>query len=466
MTTLAVQRQAPALASQDGMTSETSARQSYGQILKSTAMIGGSSAVNVVVGVLRMKVSAVLLGPAGVGLTGLYLSITEVTQSLAGMGLQTSGVRQIAEAVGSNDVNRIARTVTVLRRMAVVLGVLGALLLIGFARPIARFTFGNHDHVGAVALLAIAVLCREVAAGQGALIQGMRRISDLARISILGAVLGAIITIALIYLLHEDGIVPSLIAASAVSLAVSWWYSRRVVVDRPSMVLSQVVTEASALLKLGFAFMASGFLTLGAAYAIRIIVVRMAGMEAAGLYQSAWSLGGLYAGFILQAMGADFYPRLTAVVRNHDECNRLVNEQAQISLLLAGPGVLATLTLAPLVIAVFYSPTFAPAAIILRWVSLGMLLRIIAWPMGFIIVARGAQAVFFWTEVAATVVHVGLAWLLVSRFGVAGAGMAFMALYVWHGLLIYAIVSRSSGFRWSRANLRTGIIYLALSVLV
>jgi len=212
--------------------------------------------------------------------------------------------------------------------------------------------------------------------------------------------------------------------------------------------------------------MASGFLTLGAAYAIRIIVVRMAGMEAAGLYQSAWSLGGLYAGFILQAMGADFYPRLTAVVRNHDECNRLVNEQAQISLLLAGPGVLATLTLAPLVIAAFYSPKFAPAAIVLRWVSLGMLLRIIAWPMGYIIVARGAQAIFFWTEVAATVVHVGLAWLLVSRFGVAGAGMAFMALYVWHGLLIYAIVSRSSGFRWSRANLRTGIIYLALSVLV
>ena len=45
----------------------------------------------------------------------------------------------------------------------------------------------------------------------------------------------------------------------------------------------------------------------------------------------------MYVGFILQAMGSDFYPRLTAVADDHAECNRLVNEQAQIGLLLAGP---------------------------------------------------------------------------------------------------------------------------------
>ena len=111
-------------------------------------------------------------------------------------------------------------------------------------------------------------------------------------------------------------------------------------------------------MKLGFAFMASGFLMMGAAYAIRILVVRKLGLEAAGLYQSAWTLGGLYVGFILQAMGADFYPRLTAVAKDDQECNHLVNEQAQVSLLLAGPGVIGTLTFAPLVIALFYSTKF------------------------------------------------------------------------------------------------------------
>ena len=105
--------------------------------------------------------------------------------------------------------------------------------------------------------------------------------------------------------------------------------------------------------------------------------------------------------------------------------NRLVNEQAEISLLLAGPGVLATITFAPLVIPLFYSGKFAAAVEPLRWICAGMMLRVIAWPMGFVVVAKGIQAIFFWTEVAATVVHIGLALLLVSYIGLIGAAIAF-----------------------------------------
>jgi PST family polysaccharide transporter len=197
-----------------------------------------------------------------------------------------------------------------------------------------------------------------------------------------------------------------------------------------------------------------------------MIVLRDAGFEAAGLYQSAWALGGLYVGFILQAMGADFYPRLTAVSKNDGECNRLVNEQAQISLLLAGPGVIATLTFAPLVIALFYSAQFAPAVSLLRWICLGMMLRVVAWPMGFIVLAKGAQKIFFWTEVAATLVHVGLAWWLVKQFGLDGSGAAFFGLYIWHGILIYFVVRRLSGFRWSAVNRKLGRLFLPLTGIV
>ena len=186
------------------------------------------------------------------------------------------------------------------------------------------------------------------------------------------------------------------------------------------------------------------------------------GLDAAGLYQSAWSIGGLYVGFILQAMASDFYPRLTAVANNDSECNRLVNEQAEIGLLLAGPGVLATLTFAPLVLAVFYSARFAGAVEPLRWICLGMALRVIAWPMGYIILAKGSRNIFFWTEAAAAIVHVGLAFTLVKMFGLRGAAMAFFGLYIWHGLLIYWIVRRLTGFQWSTANRRTSMLFLPL----
>ena len=441
-------------------------KHTYGQILKSSAVIGGSSLINIAIGIVRTKAMAMLLGPAGVGLMGLYGSITDLTISIAGMGINSSGVRQIAAAVGSGDTERIARTAVVLRRISFFLGVLGAVLLAIFSRPVSTLTFGSDQHATAVALLSIVVFFTLVSASQGALIQGMRRISDMAKMGILGTLFGTVTSIILVYFLREEGLVPSLILIAAMTILTSWWYSRKINIQIPAISASQVGQEAAALLKLGFAFMASGLMMSGAAYAVRLIVVRKVGFDAAGLYQAAWALGGLYIGFILQAMGADFYPRLTAIASDDTECNRVVNEQAHVSLLLAGPGVIATLTFAPLVIALFYTSKFEGAVEILRWLCLGMTLRVISWPMGFIIVAKGVQNLLIFSELAWTIVYLGLAWVCVSSFNLKGAGIAFFGSYIFHVLMIYVIVRRLSGFRWSTTNIQTSFLYLALIAVV
>ncbi len=87
-----------------------------------------------------------------------------------------------------------------------------------------------------------------------------------------------------------------------------------------------------------------------------------------------------------------------------------------------------------------------------------MALRVIIWPIGFIILAKGAQNLFFWTELAWTVVHLGLAWACVRSFGADGAGIAFFGSYIFHGFIIYAIVHRVYGFRWSTPNTRTALL--------
>jgi len=438
----------------------------YRQIVKSSGVIGAASLAGIALGIVRTKAIALILGPTGIGLMGLYGSIADVVQSVAGMGVSSSGVRQIAEAAGSGEEERIARTATALKWIAPLLGLMGALTLLLFSRRISLLTFGTKHHTQAVALLSLAVLFTTIAGGQAALVQGMRRIGDLARMSVLGAIGGTAFSIPLVYFFGEKGIVPTLICVAATTIATSWWFSRRIKIPRITLRWRELKRETFGLLRLGAAFMASGFLALGGAYAIRIIIVHKIGLEAAGFYQSAWAIGGLYVGIVLQAMGADFYPRLTAIAKDHHECNRLVNEQAHISLLLAGPGVIGTLTFAPVVIALCYSTKFGAAVENLRWICLGMTLRIIAWPMGFILLAKGASTLFFLTDVAATAVHMSLAWLLIAKFGLNGAGTAFFGLYIWHALLIYTIVRRLTGFRWSAENLRLAAMFLPLVTLV
>ncbi|MGA2685231.1 MAG: O-antigen translocase [Verrucomicrobiota bacterium] len=440
-------------------------KQTYGQILKSSVLIGGSSVFNIGLRIIRTKAMALILGPSGYGLMNSYWLITQFTSNVAGLGINNSGVRQIAEAVGTGDSGRIARTVTTLRRVALCSGAVGALLLFALSGPVSWLTFGDVRHVGAVALLSLAVLLGDISNAQAALVQGMRRIGDLARMSILGAFYGTVFSIVIVYYFYrqgaaEKGVAPSLVCLAAMSILTSWWYARKIKVERVLLTLRQVKDEASELVKLGVVFMSSGLITMGSAYFVNVLLLHKFGLAGAGFYSSAWTLGGYYVGFILQAMGTDFYPRLTAVAHDNTECNRLVNEQAEVGLLFAGPGVIATLTFAPLVIQLFYAAAFSPAVEILRWIGLGMLLRVASWPMAYLLVAKGERKLYFWSELLSNVLSVSLVWIGLVFFGLTGAGVAFFALYVVYWAGIYLVVRRVSGFRWSSANRQLALLIL------
>ena len=178
------------------------------------------------------------------------------------MGINSSGVRQIAHAVGSGDSEQIAQTATALRRTSILLGVFGAVLLFLLSRQVSRLTFGGDEYSYAISLVSIAVFFQVLSNGQTALIQGMRRIADLAKTAALGALFGTIIAITVIFFLRDRGIVLAFASIPAASLFFSWWYSRRIDVGAISISNTQVMREVWTLLNFGFAFMVSGFVTI------------------------------------------------------------------------------------------------------------------------------------------------------------------------------------------------------------
>lgn len=451
---------APPLSSGESVSINTAASaqdraQGYRTILKSTALIGSATAINIGIGIVRTKAMAMLLGPAGYGVMGAYGQITELTRSVAQLGINSSGVRQIADAVASEDQRHIARTVYVLRIVSIGCALIGSAGLALFAAPVAELTFASADHTSAMWWLALAVFFGLITGGQGALLQGMRRISEMAKLAVIGGLMGLVAGVPLVYFFGADGIAPSMTVAAACLALASWWYTRRIKLERPTMAMGDVVRESSALFKLGLAFLVSGFLMQGAAYVVRIVILRYEGADAAGFYQAAWTLGGLYAGFVLQALGTDFYPRLVGVADSDDECNCMINEQAQISLLLAIPGLVATIALAPLIITLFYSTEFHASVEILRWICIGMALRVLIYPVGYLVVARNKQILFFLMDAAWSVANVLLTWWLVKWIGLMGAGLAYAASYGSHALLVYWAARRLSNFKWSRTTFRT-----------
>lgn len=445
------------------------ASSSHAEALRSTSIIGGSSVVLLLIRMVRTKVVAVVLGPGGVGLEALFDSIVTVARTLFDGGLGAAGVRQVAAASGAGGAEAAARTSFVLRRAYLVLGVVGAATVFMARAPISHVVFGNDDQAGAVGLLSMMLLFTAAAGGQGVVLNGLRRIGDLARVNVWGTLAGAAVSIPIVLTWGLDGVALYMVFAAGAGLLVSSYYIRRVNLPAVRLSSRDVLREVWPLMRLGVAFLATSIMSTGTIFTLRILVTREAGVEAAGHFQAASALSMVYVGFILQAMGADYFPRLTAVAGDNALCNRMVNEQTEVSFLLALPGILATVALAPWVIGVLYSSQFGVAAEILTWQMAGMFLRLAAWPMGFILMAKGRGLTFVLADAVAWTVYIALASFGLRAFGLPGIGMAFLGCYVVYTILILVVVHGVSGFAWSGASVRLlllGVLSIAAAICV
>jgi len=427
-------------------------QKSYRQILKSSSIIGGASVLNIVIGLLRIKVLAVLLGPAGIAVMALYTSIMSTASTLAGMGLGSSGVRQLAASKGEEGLAQVRKA---LFYGNLSLGLLGMLVLWAVREPVARWVFGDVSRVADVGWLGVGVLLTLIAGSQTALLQGLRRIGDLARVTVFSSVVSTIIGLSIIALLGHDGMVWFVLIVPGANILVASWYAAKLprpVETEPDW--KETYQQARTMLGLGVVFMITALATTLAELFVRSVVVRELGLESAGYFQAAWVISMQYIGFVLGAMGADYFPRLSKVIEDKSHSGRLVNEQTEVALLLAGPVFLAMLALAPWVVHLLYSANFTPAIDILRWQIQGDILKVASWPLGFILIARGEGKLFLFTELTWNAAYALVVWLGVQRFGLDITGIGFFACYALYLSLVFVITAIIHDFRWQAINLR------------
>ena len=406
------------------------------------------------IGMVRIKFVAILIGPAGVGLVEIYNATLKVVGTIAGLGLQSSAVRDIAEAAGSDDKDHIGRTVLTLRRMCWLTGGIGSLAVALASRPLSQITFGNPNYAFEISVVGLTIFFANVQGGQMALIQGMRKVADLARLKIYGVISGSVVSVAIYTWLGMKGIVPAIVVLGGIQLIISWWFARKIAVPQVSMNWGESFKVAGGMIRLGLAFMWSALLTGCVAYATRILITQKLSMATVGIFSAAYALSGLIVNFILSAMAADYYPSLTAVNKDHSKMRTLVNRQTEVGILLALPGLLGTLALAPWAIKIFYTAEFAQASDLLQWFSLGCLGRVISWPLGFIILAKGASRLLVMAETITNVLHVGLIIVFLHFMGIEGVAIAFWLLYIFHIFLMLIISRKLINFSWSSAVLK------------
>ena len=437
---------------------------SYRQIMKATSLFGGVQAFNILISIVRSKFVAVLLGPAGMGIMGLLNSTINLIGGITNFGLGTSAIKDISAANFTGNNQRIALIVTVLKRLVWITGILGMFVTLILSPWLSQLTFGNKNYTIAFIWISVTLLLSQLSSGQMVILQGMRKLKQLAKANLLGSSLGLITTLPLYYFWHIDGIVPAIIASSVVSLVLAWLFGRKVSIEPVEVTQKQTLTEGKNMLQMGFLISLSGIMGVGASYVLSIFISHNGGVSQVGLYNAGFAIINTYVALIFNAMATDYYPRLSAVGHDNKLCQQAINQQAEIALLILAPILIVFFVFINWVVILLYSKQFLPVNTMIYWAALGMFFKAASWSIAFIFLAKGTSKLFFWNELIANLYTLGLNVLGYHSWGLTGLGISFAVCYLLYLIQVYLISRMKFDFSFDTAFIKIFAIQFGLAI--
>lgn len=432
--------------------------------MKATSLFGGVQVFQIIIQIIRSKVIAILLGPAGMGIIGLLTSSIGLIGGLTNFGLGVSAVKNIAEANRTGNKSRIATVVVVVRRLVWITGLLGAIITIIISPWLSQITFGNLDYTFAFVFVSITLLFNQLSSGQLVLLQGMRKLQYLAKANLYGSFLGLLITVPLYFKFGVDGIVPGIIIVSFISLSFTWFFARKIKIEPINVDKAQTITESKSMIKLGFMISISGLIALGASYLVRIFISHSGSIDDVGLYNAGFAIITTYVGLVFTAMATDYYPRLSAISHDNLGCKKTINQQAEIALLILAPIITVFLVFIDWGIILLYSIEFIGINEMMYWAALGMFFKAASWAIAFVFLAKGASKLFFWSELIVNIYILIFNLIGYHYLGLTGLGISFLLGYLFYFIQVYLIAKKKYEFSFESAFIKIFVLQFALSL--
>lgn len=424
-----------------------------GSILRATVILGSGSAISLIAGFLSNKAYAVWVGPDGVGLLGLFQSFLGIAAIVAGMGLSSGLVRLGApytkEEAGGARLVALRQAAWQIYGVAVLLS--GAAVII-FGRPIADLLLSNSPIWG-VGVLAFSLALSLAAGVQLGLLNAYHRVSLLAQVTALASLFGAVWGITLVWAWRESALPWVILGVPLGQFVLSSLFLRKLHLPSLRADPRDIKAARGDLIKFGLPFVGSQLVGSAVQLGMPFLVLHQLGQNEVGYYRAAVLFSTAYIGFLLNALGQDFYPRLSALQSQPEAFRAALDTQQRFVLLLGSPLIVISMAFTPLAVSTLFSPEFGPTAGILQWQLLGDLFRFVSWTLGYAVLAGLPNRSYLIIETLGGVCLLAFSLWGMDRFGISGLGVGWMLTYMCYLMITGITVAVGFGWRPSPANM-------------
>lgn len=366
----------------------------YKKLLKVTTLFGSVQGLNILMNLLRAKLAAMLLGPAGIGLNSIYNETREFIHSTTNLGMDQSGTREIAR---NSDTENLIDSVTLTRSWIMILAAFGMLATIVFAYPLSWMLFSDSNHIWQLIMLSPAVAFSTITCGEMTVLRGLHQMKTIAWVSVLHVILGVLTTIPLYYIWGMDGIIGALVLMTLSLTVVTMIYSY--CIHPPKFCFSRnFLYKGKKMIQIGVSFMLAAVVAHVAMLIIQGFLNREGGIEIVGYYNSAYSICFVYVGVLFASLSQEYFPRLSSLFSNKETREECIRRQINVVFLLSIPLTVFMYFLMPWIVLLLLSDEFLPAVTIAQAAIITQPCRAIYLPLAYIPLAAGDSKLYFFME--------------------------------------------------------------------
>ncbi|MCQ2244483.1 MAG: oligosaccharide flippase family protein [Bacteroidaceae bacterium] len=432
----------------------------YKNILKYVGFFGSIQGLNLLVGLVRSKIVAILLGPGGMGLLSLFNTAIQLLNSGTNLGIGISGVKELSEL---EDHKEKERKVAIIRTWSLIAAAIGFVATVMAAPLIDKFSFSWGQHTLHYIALAPVVSLMAIIGGEAAILKAERKLRNLAIIQVITMTVSVIISLPVYYFFGQSGIVPVIFLTMLTTTIATLRYSYRCYPLRLSGIRKHI-QEGKPMVRLGLSFVLAGIVGSGVEMYIRSFLNMQGDLEMVGLYFAGFSIAITYPSALLNSLENDYFARLSSVNNDTAAVSRTVNAQVEVLLMVMFP-VLALLMIAmPVVMPLLFSSKFCDVIPMTQVTLVAMFIRSASLPVEYISLARGGAKTFLLIEIISGIITMISLTVGFLNFGLWGMGAGWVVSYS----LLIVFVLIFFRYRWkylvsarALAMLVAGIVLLA-----
>lgn len=409
----------------------------YNHILKYTGLFGGVQGFIILIGLVRNKAMALLIGAGGMGFNSLLTSMQNFASQCTNLGISFGAVPRLSGYYEKQEEQQLHYYIQVIRLWSLIAAALGFLFCVAVSPLVddLSFTWGNHTYH--YAMLAIAVAMSAIAGGEVAILKATRRLGALAKIQIYSVILSVIVSVPLYYFFYHSGVLPAIVLIAATNMITTIAYSYHCYPLHLHFNFSMLRNGAS-MIQLGLAYVLAAAIGSAAEMLIRSFLNVQGSLDEVGLYNVGFMITITYAGMVFSAMETDFFPRLSGVAHDIKSTNETVNKQTEVSLLMLAPMLVALLTFLPILIPMLFSSEFLPVVQMAQVSVLAMYFKVLTMPVAYITLARHCSMAFLFLESSYYIVLVVAIMFGFHWWGIFGTGVAIVVAHVIECIMVMA----------------------------